>query len=433
MPYPLSFHAPKLVGYTPKKAHCLYKMSVSCHFDRIVKPLKTTRACPLPCSQGSGYSVLPLVGAAHHASRRVPTIPHAGFPTSRSTLPTKYSYPPYHKPHQIAYICAMQHLNTEKHFQAEAQLKSFDRRHRQVINYNITQYHHSVAKGKLQYADLEQARRLAKHIKWATIEHLDKHLLHFEQQITARGAQVIWASNAAEALTAIENIVRRHQAQRIVKSKTMISEELGLNEFLEQHGLNVLETDLGEYVAQLAGEKPYHIVTPIMQKSKQDVADLFHKQFGTPITDTPEQTMAFVRTQLRTQMHNADIGISGANFLIAETGSLVLTENEGNIRLCTTFPKVHIAIAGIERVLPKLAHLDVFLPLLATFGTGQKLTTYNTLISGARLADSELDGPEHLYVILLDNGRTLPPCRRTKTRKPILYPLRCLPQCLPCI
>jgi L-lactate dehydrogenase complex protein LldF len=185
----------------------------------------------------------------------------------------------------------------------------------------------------------------------------------------------------------------------------MVTEEISLNEHLEKAGIESLETDLGEYIVQLAGEKPYHIVTPAMHKSKEQVAELFTEKFDLEAGSTPEQVTAFVRHLLREKFFNADIGITGANFLIADIGAVCLTENEGNAMLTMSFPKVHIVIAGIEKLIPKLRDLDLFWPLLATHGTGQNITVYNSIISGPR-QDGETDGPEEMYVILLDNNRT---------------------------
>jgi len=185
----------------------------------------------------------------------------------------------------------------------------------------------------------------------------------------------------------------------------MATEEIELNPFLEKQGIIVNETDLGEYIVQLAGEKPYHIVTPAMHKSKEDVQKLFHEKLGTAPDLTPEQLTFVARQNLRARYITADIGISGANFLIADTGSIALTENEGNARLSTAFPEVHVAIAGIEKLIPSIHDLHIFWPLLATYGTGQNLTVYNSIISGPRNAN-EQTGPTAMYVILLDNGRT---------------------------
>jgi L-lactate dehydrogenase complex protein LldF len=191
---------------------------------------------------------------------------------------------------------------------------------------------------------------------------------------------------------------------------------------LESNQIESLETDLGEYIVQLLGQKPYHIVTPAMHLSKEDIAKLFHEKFGTPIDATPEQITLKARELLREKYVQADVGITGANFLLADTGSIAISENEGNARLCTTFPKIHIAIVGIEKIIPSITDLDLFWPMLSTHGTGQNLTVYNTILSGPR-RPNETDGPEEMYVVLLDNGRTN--LLAKKDQRQGLYCIRC--------
>jgi L-lactate dehydrogenase complex protein LldF len=232
-----------------------------------------------------------------------------------------------------------------------------------------------------------------------------KYLTDFESAFQSRGGKVIWALDGAEAVAEVLKIVKKQQAKRVVKSKTMVTEEISLNENLEKAGIESLETDLGEYIVQLAGEKPYHIVTPAMHKSKEEVAELFNQKFGMAANSTPEQITAYVRGLLREKFVQADIGITGANFLVADIGAICLTENEGNALMTMSFPKVHIVIAGIEKLIPKMRDLDLFWPLLATHGTGQNITVYNSIVTGPR-QDGETDGPEEMYVILLDNNRT---------------------------
>lgn len=290
-------------------------------------------------------------------------------------------------------------------FLAKSEVKAHDLEHKRKISWNIQKYNAAVVKGKEQFAELEMARKKAKNIKWKAIEELDKHLETFEKNFSARGGKVLWANDAEEALQQILSICRRHQTTQIVKSKSMVTEEIHLNKFLEEQGIESVETDLGEYIQQLDGEAPYHIVTPAMHKSKEDVARLFHNKLGTPADLSPTELTLVAREKLRNKYQTAQVGITGANFWIADAGAISVTENEGNGRLSTALPKVHIAIAGIEKVIPRLQDLNLFLPLLATFGTGQKLTSYNTVFSGPR-QKGESDGPEEMYVILLDNGRS---------------------------
>jgi len=292
-----------------------------------------------------------------------------------------------------------------KKFITDSRTKAFDSEHRAKLSFNIARYNAAVINGKQQYCDIELAKKRAAHIKNKVIIDLPKYLVDFESAFQARGGKVLWAQNGNEAVNEVLKIAKLHQARSVVKSKSMVSEEIELNEHLIKAGVEPVETDLGEYIVQLAGEKPYHIVTPAMHKSKEEVAALFNTKFGLDAKSTPEQITAFVRELLREKFVNAEIGITGANFLVAENGAVCVTENEGNAMLSMAFPKVHIVIAGIEKVIPKLKDLDLFWPLLATFGTGQNVTVYNSLVFGPR-KDDENDGPDEMYVILLDNGRT---------------------------
>ncbi|HXA00984.1 MAG TPA: lactate utilization protein B, partial [Cytophagaceae bacterium] len=203
----------------------------------------------------------------------------------------------------------------------------------------------------------------------------------------------------------ILKIFESHHAKTTVKAKSMTTEEIHLNDFLGKNNIQVFETDLGEYIVQLAGQKPYHIVTPAMHMSVKDIADLFVEKLKIPYTENPQELMLICREILREKYATADIGITGGNFLIADIGGVAVTENEGNARLSTAFPKVHIALVGIEKIIPSMEDLDLFWPMLAHSGTGQKVTAYNTIFTGPKKSD-EIDGPEEMYVILLDNGRT---------------------------
>ncbi len=290
-------------------------------------------------------------------------------------------------------------------FLRDSETKAFDEKHRQTIAFNMRKYAAKVAEGKQQFADLREARRRAEALRTHTIGHLAHYLELWERNFCARGGRVIWAEDAEDARRAVAEIVERHEIKSAVKSKSMLSEEIGLNDWLEKLGINPIETDLGEYIVQLRGEAPYHIVTPAMHLSRKDIAALFAERFGMPADSSAESITAFVRERLRKDFLSADLGITGANFLIAETGSLVVVENEGNARLCTALPRIHVAIAGMERILPRLADLELMLPLLATYGTGQEMTVYNTIYNGAR-QEGEQDGAQIMYVILLDNGRT---------------------------
>ena len=290
-------------------------------------------------------------------------------------------------------------------FLAKSEVKAHDLEHKRKLAFNIGKYADSVVKGKMQFSDLELARRKAKNAKWRALENLDQHLEQFEKAFTARGGKVLWAETAEEANEAVLAICREKGAKQIVKSKSMVTEEIHMNDFMARHGIESVETDLGEYIQQLDGEAPYHIVTPAMHKSKEDVARVFHEKLGTEPNLTPPELTMIARRNLREKYLTADIGVTGGNFLIADTGAVCVTENEGNARLSTAFPKTHIAIVGIEKMIPSMSDLALFWPLLATYGTGQNVTVYNTIFSGPR-QPGETDGPEEMYVILLDNGRT---------------------------
>lgn len=292
-----------------------------------------------------------------------------------------------------------------KQFQVDSENVAFDREHRNKIKFNMSRYDAAVEKGKQLYSDQEAARKKAAYLKEKVIYDLEKYIIQFQRNLESRGGKVLFAVDDKDAINSVLDILKKHDAKTLVKSKSMITEEIEFNDHVEKFGVESVETDLGEYIVQVAGEKPYHIVTPAMHKSKEDVAELFHEKFNTPPESTPEELTNFVRHHLRDKFLNADIGVTGANFLIAETGSVALTENEGNGMMSFSFPKVHIVIAGIERLIPTLTDVDLFWPLLATNGTGQNITVYNSIISGPKQSDEE-DGPEEMYVILLDNGRT---------------------------
>ena len=307
-------------------------------------------------------------------------------------------------------------------FIAKSTIKAADLEHRRKINFNIGKYNAVVPKGKAQFDNVMLARERAKNAKWRAIEKLDTYLEEFEMQITKRGAKVIWAETAAQALEEIGRICDEKNCKILVKSKSMVTEEIHLNKFLEKKGIESVETDLGEYIQQLDEEPPYHIVTPAMHKSKEDVAKLFAEKLGTSPNLSPEALTLVARKLLREKYVQAEVGVTGANFIVADIGGIAITENEGNARLTCAWPKTHIAVVGIEKVIPSMNDLSLFWPLLATYGTGQKVTSYNTIVTGPKQS-GESDGPEEMYVILLDNGRTNL-LANPKTRE-ALYCIRC--------
>jgi L-lactate dehydrogenase complex protein LldF len=298
-------------------------------------------------------------------------------------------------------------LSTAKHdkFLLDSERVAFDLKHRATISFNMSKYYAAVDRGRARYTSLQLARKRAANIKRQALSDLDTYLLQFEKIFTENGGIVLWAKDTKEAMAYVSNILKKNNAKVVVKSKSMTTEEIHFNEVLEEQGIESVETDLGEYIVQLAGEKPYHIVTPAMHKSKKDVAILFNEKFGMSLESTPEEMTALARKNLRNKYLTAEVGITGANFIVADIGAFAVTENEGNALMSTSFPKIHIAIAGIEKVIPSVKDLALMWPHLALNGTGQAISVYNTLFSGPKRAN-DTDGPEQQYIILLDNGRT---------------------------
>lgn len=253
--------------------------------------------------------------------------------------------------------------------------------------------------------DFEGTRDVAQQIRDRVITNLDAWLIRFEQAATARGAVVHWAESAEDVNRIVVEIARQHDVKKVAKSKSMVSEECALNDALEQAGISVLETDLGEYILQLAHEPPSHIVAPVVHKSKEEISDLFAEKHHTPRKTGIAELCLEAREVLRPGFLAADMGISGANFLIAETGSALIVTNEGNGRLVTTLPRVHVAITGIEKVVPTLEDVSTLIRLLPRSATGQSITNYVSVLTGPKGAEDQ-DGPEHFHIILLDNGRS---------------------------
>ena len=280
-----------------------------------------------------------------------------------------------------------------------------DLRHRKIIRTALTNYEIVRDKRKGAFQSWESARQAAAETKWEAVNHLDKYLVELVSKLEARGTKVHWASTGAQASEIILQIVRDKQARSVIKSKSMTSEEVHLNAALEKAGLEVVESDLGEFIMQLRDEPPYHIVFPSMHLTRGEIKDLFQRVLGDAPSDSPEELTMVARRALRKKYLTADIGFTGANFAIAETGMISITENEGNARLTSALPKTMVSLLGIEKVLPRLEDLALFLPMLATAGTGQALTCYNTMYGGPR-QPGESDGPEEFHVILLDNHRT---------------------------
>ncbi len=268
--------------------------------------------------------------------------------------------------------------------------------------------HHFVDGRLAAFARLPHGEALRDHariIRANAIARLDEHLETFERNARANGSIVHWARDDAEARAIVLKIAQENRVQRIIKSKSMLSEEIELNRALERAGLDVLETDLGEYIVQLAHDHPSHIIAPVVHWPLEDVQALFHEHLGTPPDAGIAELTAAARQALRDAFLQADMGVSGANFYVAETGSVVLVTNEGNGRFVTTTPRIHVALVGIERVAPTLQELGTLLQLLARSATGQPLSVYTSIVTGPRRSSAE-DGPEQVHIILIDNGRT---------------------------
>lgn len=290
-------------------------------------------------------------------------------------------------------------------FKDRASVMAKDLHHRKFIRTALRNYEIVRDKRKDAFQDWQGARQLAAETKWQAVNHLDTHLEQFVAKIEARGTKVHWASNAAQARDIILKIVQDKKAESVIKSKSMTSEEIHLNDALEKAGLVVVESDLGEFIVQLRHEAPYHLVFPSMHLTRGEIRELFQKEIGDTPSDNPEDLTMVARRVMRQKYITADVGITGANFAIAETGMVSITENEGNARLTAALPKTMISLIGIEKVLPKMEDLALFLPMLATMGAGQQITCYNTMYSGPR-QPGESDGPEEWHVVLLDNHRT---------------------------
>lgn len=290
-------------------------------------------------------------------------------------------------------------------FKQQATRLTSDLRHRRLVQTALRNYEAVRDKTKAAFQDWEAARQSAAETKWQAINHLDRHLVDLATKLESRGTQVHWAGNGSQAREIILGIVRDKGARSVIKSKSMTSEEIHLNEALEEGGLEVVESDLGEFIVQLLKQPPYHIVFPAMHLSRGEISEVFARELGSAPTQNPEDLTMIARRVLRQKYITADIGLTGANFAIAETGMISITENEGNARLTAALPKVMVTLLGIEKVLPRFEDLALFLPMLSTIGTGQALSCYNSFYGGPR-QPGEPDGPEEFHVVLLDNRRT---------------------------
>lgn len=276
-----------------------------------------------------------------------------------------------------------------------------------VLLHNLKNFQKKWDKGKNQFSDYHLAVRKLHYIKFKNIENLEKHITEFESKFKSAGGIFYYANNAAAAIQYVLKIAEQHNCKKIVKSKSMVCEEIEFEKHLLKNNISILETDLGEYIVQLAGEKPSHITAPALHKSKHEICKLLNEKFNQNFDENTnnETIVRFVRNLLRDEYEKAQIGITGCNFLVADIGAIALTENEANAILSFTFPKIHIVIATIEKVISSIENLELFQTMLASHGTGQKITAYNHLIFGPTKS-KERNGSEKVYIILLNNNRT---------------------------
>ncbi|KVM77388.1 (Fe-S)-binding protein [Burkholderia ubonensis] len=291
------------------------------------------------------------------------------------------------------------------HFKARAGQKLADQRLQQNLKKLSTKFVSARADAMTQI-DFPATRAALKARRNRALENLDAWLEAFEREATRRGTTVLFADTTADAARLVADIARRHNVKKVIKTKSMVSEEMRLNEVLGQMGVQSIETDLGEYILQINdNEPPSHIIAPVVHKDKDEIADLFaHTHHRERLTEIPDMTRE-AREVLRPHFLSADMGVTGGNFVIAETGSVALVTNEGNEGMCTVMPRVHVAVTGIEKVLPTLEDLATAMRLLPRSATGQKTSNYFSLLTGPRGPGDE-DGPEHMYVVLVDGGRT---------------------------
>jgi L-lactate dehydrogenase complex protein LldF len=294
---------------------------------------------------------------------------------------------------------------TSMHFKSSASLKLRDETLQKNLRTLTLNFVQGRAKGILDFDNFEEIRTAAAAIRDRALENLDAFLLQFEREATARGAQVHWAETREDVNRIVLEIATQHDVKKVIKSKSMVTEECALNEALAQAGIEVVETDMGEYILQLAHEPPSHIVAPVVHKSMDEISELFERAHHRPRKRDPAELTRETRDILRSSFLTADMGITGANFLIAESGSTLIVTNEGNGRMVTTLPRVHVAITGIEKVVPSLEEVNTLLRLLPRSSSGQPITNYVSLSTGTR-GKGDKDGPEHFHVVLVDAGRS---------------------------
>lgn len=274
-----------------------------------------------------------------------------------------------------------------------------------LLGKHLEKHAQNFATGKQQFSNIDLARKRAEHIRLKAIENLDKYLLEFESNSGRNGAKVLWAPEKQDALNEVEEILKKHKVKQVVKTKSSVAEEIGLRKALEQKGFDITETDVADAILKATDDKPSHVIIPALHKSHKDIASSFLTGDNAAENQTINQTVEKISQNTHSKYFQAQAAITGCNFLIANPGSVALTENEGNILFSSGLSEVHIVIASIDKIISSIADLETLWPLLATYGTGQKITSYNTIINGPRQG-KEQDGPKELYIIILDNGRS---------------------------
>lgn len=293
----------------------------------------------------------------------------------------------------------------EETFRKTMEEKASDLRHKEILGYNLDNYQAAFERAKAKYFDLNNSKKKAHLIKWKAIDNIERYLLDFESNFIRRGGRVIWANTAEEALEEIDKIISTRQIRSVVKSHAMILEEIDLHRYLTRQGIEPIETDPGRYITLLEKTRPSHPIQAAAHMGFEEVVDLFHQHHQLPKESSPKDILKKTRELLRPEIKQSTVAISDASYLTADTGSVVISENEGHNRLSTAFAKTHIILAGIDKILPSINDLDLFLPLAASHDHGQDMNTFNTIINGPR-KETETDGPEDMVVILVDNGRT---------------------------
>ncbi len=295
---------------------------------------------------------------------------------------------------------------TEKIFIADSKKTCEDTELKHILLRNLNNYYSKWNNGRSQFTNIELARKKLYYLKHKSTENLEKHLIEFESKFTSRGGKIFFASGKEKALQYILNVIRQNKVKKIVKSKSMVCEEIELENFLTSHGVSVLETDLGEFIVQLSGEKPSHIVSPAMHKSRKEIYEILNNKYEQTFDENTavETVVLFVRNLLREEFAKAGAGITGCNFLVADIGAVAITENEANAILSASFPKIHIVVTSIEKIIQSVESLELFQTMLSSYATGQKITAYNHLFFGPA-NENEPTGPKEMHIIIINNNR----------------------------